>query len=215
MNIHSIALEDALLSDFNPNSLEEIRVELKARERRKKIAASKLKASEPKPIEALHKTETKPIPTTEALRLMGKRYLAKIQQKRSDEKREEYEERQRLELQKKLDKIVEKRIEAEQKHVSMQQIALEVAKKYINLGVTYSQLFSAQRSKEIVAARQECFYRCATETANSLPSIGRYFGNKDHTTVIHGIRKYKELQQYPEVKSWLPVEYIIPAVSIR
>lgn len=211
MSIHSIALEDVRHSNFNPTSLEDVIREAKARESRKRIAAQKLKATQEPVHKALPKPETKPLPTTEALRLMGKRYLAQIQQKRADEKREEYEERQRLELQSKLDKIVEQRIEAEQRHVSMQQIALEVAKKYIDLGVTYSQLFSPQRSKEIVAARQECFYRCGTETRNSLPAIGRYFGGKDHTTVLHGIRKYKELQNDPSTKAWLPVEYIIPA----
>lgn len=214
MSIHSIALQDVRLSNFKPDSLEAITAELKARERRKKIAAAKLKARQEPVIEAVLEPIEEPAPTVSQIRSVGKRFIAEVYKKRADEKRAEYEQRQKEELQKKLDEILEKRLSGYRNFITMKQISLEVAKKYANLGITYAQLFSAQRHREIVAARQECFYRCSVETNKSLPEIGRYFGNKDHTTVLHGIRKYKELQKYPKVKPWLPVEYIIPAEAL-
>lgn len=69
------------------------------------------------------------------------------------------------------------------------QIAIEVGKKH---DVTLSELLSPQRGQRVVIARHECFWRCKKETNLSLPQIGRRFGGRDHTTVLHGIRKHEE-----------------------
>ena len=57
--------------------------------------------------------------------------------------------------------------------------------------VSRAELLSAQRSVRIVAARHEAMYRMKTETTMSLPQIGRRLGNRDHTTVLHGVRRYE------------------------
>ena len=45
------------------------------------------------------------------------------------------------------------------------------------------------RPRRITDARQLAFYFCRKHTIHSLPLIGKHFGNKDHSTVLHGIRK--------------------------
>lgn len=52
-------------------------------------------------------------------------------------------------------------------------------------------LASASRQQKLAHARQEAFYRVQEVTGWSLPRIGRYFGDRDHTTVLHGIRAHK------------------------
>jgi chromosomal replication initiation ATPase DnaA len=66
-------------------------------------------------------------------------------------------------------------------------IALEVGKKH---GFSLAELKSARRDRVLVAARHEAFYRVAKETSLSLPAIGKMFGGKDHTTILHGIRQH-------------------------
>jgi len=58
---------------------------------------------------------------------------------------------------------------------------------------------SDRRTKEAVAARQELMYRLRTETTWSLPRIGRFIGNRDHTTIIHGFQKFKKQLEKGEV----------------
>jgi hypothetical protein len=66
-------------------------------------------------------------------------------------------------------------------------IVHETAKKH---SVTFNEIVSPQRSHLIVLARHECCYRMAMETTMSLPQIGRRLGGRDHTTVLHGIRRH-------------------------
>ena len=58
-------------------------------------------------------------------------------------------------------------------------------------GISKSELLSPRRAVPIVAARHEAMYRMSKETTMSLPAIGRRMGGRDHTTVLHGIRKYE------------------------
>lgn len=58
---------------------------------------------------------------------------------------------------------------------------------------------SDRRTKEAVAARQELMYRLRTETTWSLPRIGRFLGNRDHTTILHGFHKFKKQLEKGEV----------------
>ena len=58
---------------------------------------------------------------------------------------------------------------------------------------------SDRRNKEAVAARQELMYRLRTETTWSLPRIGRFLGNRDHTTILHGFHKFKKQLEKGEV----------------
>lgn len=56
-----------------------------------------------------------------------------------------------------------------------------------------SDMHSARRARPLARPRQLAMYLCKVLTAHSLPEIGRGFGGRDHTTIIHGIRKIEEL----------------------
>ena len=60
-------------------------------------------------------------------------------------------------------------------------------------GVTVLDIVSARRSKEIILPRQVAMYLARATTTRSLPEIGRRFGGRDHTTVIHAVRKIEAL----------------------
>ncbi len=69
------------------------------------------------------------------------------------------------------------------------EIIAEVAKE---AGMTVAMLVGDRRSRPIVAARHLAYWRVARETGASLAAIGRAFGDRDHTTIIHGIRKHEQ-----------------------
>ena len=54
-------------------------------------------------------------------------------------------------------------------------------------------LISARRARVVARPRQVAMYLCKMLTSKSLPEIGRGFGGRDHTTVIHAVRKIEEL----------------------
>ncbi|ORE94434.1 chromosomal replication initiator protein DnaA [Acuticoccus yangtzensis] len=64
-----------------------------------------------------------------------------------------------------------------------------------HFNVSRQDLVSARRTKVIVRPRQIAMYLSKTLTPRSLPEIGRRFGNRDHTTVLHAVRKVEELIQ--------------------
>jgi len=68
-------------------------------------------------------------------------------------------------------------------------IALQTARKH---GLTIHELLSPRRQRKIVLARHEAMWRCVKETSLSLPHIGRILGGKDHTTVLHGVRRHQQ-----------------------
>jgi chromosomal replication initiator protein len=59
-------------------------------------------------------------------------------------------------------------------------------------------LTSSKRSKEVAMARQVAMYLCRELTRSSLPDIGKQFGGKDHTTVLHGYKQIKRLVESDE-----------------
>ena len=61
--------------------------------------------------------------------------------------------------------------------------------------VTNEDLMSKSRKKEISLPRQIAMYLFRTELKLSYPGIGKYFGGRDHTTVLHACRKVKELRE--------------------
>jgi hypothetical protein len=71
---------------------------------------------------------------------------------------------------------------------AMRHIMEEVALEY---RVTVLELVSPSRKSPVVRARQAAYWRANRETQLSLHGIGRHFGGKDHTTVLHGIRKHQ------------------------
>lgn len=59
--------------------------------------------------------------------------------------------------------------------------------------VKISELHGARRSRDLVRPRQIAMYLCKRLTTRSLPDIGRSFGGRDHTTVLHAVQKVEEL----------------------
>ena len=60
-------------------------------------------------------------------------------------------------------------------------------------GVSRQDLVSARRTRVIVRPRQIAMYLSKVLTPRSLPEIGRRFGNRDHTTVLHAVRKVEKM----------------------
>jgi chromosomal replication initiation ATPase DnaA len=58
---------------------------------------------------------------------------------------------------------------------------------------------SDRRTTDVMPARFEMIYRLRTETTWSLPRIGRFLGNRDHTTILHGYQKFKKQLENGEV----------------
>jgi chromosomal replication initiator protein len=54
-------------------------------------------------------------------------------------------------------------------------------------GVTSAQLHHRSRKRPVALARQVCMYLARRLTSYSLKEIGRYFGNKNHTTVVFSV----------------------------
>ena len=57
--------------------------------------------------------------------------------------------------------------------------------------ISMDELVGANRSRNLVQARQMAMYLCRELTALSLPKIGDEFGHRDHTTVMHAERKIR------------------------
>lgn len=76
------------------------------------------------------------------------------------------------------------------KPITIAQIQTEVCK-YFN-GINYADLIGSKRKHEIVYPRHIAMYLCQELTDSSFPQIGRAFGGKDHTTVMHAVNKIKK-----------------------
>ncbi|MCI9663778.1 MAG: chromosomal replication initiator protein DnaA [Lachnospiraceae bacterium] len=75
-----------------------------------------------------------------------------------------------------------------------------------HFGITYEDIISKRRNSELVQPRQICMYLCRKLTDESLQSIGKALGKKDHTTVIHGIDKItEEIQTNNEIKNRIDI----------
>lgn len=74
--------------------------------------------------------------------------------------------------------------------IPIERIQSEVGNFY---GVSLKELKGAKRVQHIVHARQVAMYLARELTDNSLPKIGKEFGNRDHTTVMHAYNKIKTM----------------------
>ncbi len=74
--------------------------------------------------------------------------------------------------------------------LSINDIQSQVSKHF---NINFSDLCSKRRSRSISRPRQVAMYLCKELTELSYPEIGKYFGGKDHATVIHGVNKIKNL----------------------
>lgn len=78
------------------------------------------------------------------------------------------------------------------KQVSIDNIQRIVAEYY---KIKVSDVLSKRRSRSIARPRQVAMALSKELTNHSLPEIGNAFGGRDHTTVLHGVRKIKELRE--------------------
>jgi chromosomal replication initiator protein len=78
----------------------------------------------------------------------------------------------------------------EPKRVRIEDIQRVVARHY---NVSKTDLLSNRRTRTIVKPRQIAMYLAKVMTPRSLPEIGRRFGGRDHTTVLHAVRKIEDL----------------------
>lgn len=86
----------------------------------------------------------------------------------------------------------------EPRRVRIEEIIKTVSRHF---GVSKPDILSQRRHRSVVWPRQIGMYLSKQLTARSLPEIGRRFGNRDHTTVLHAIRKIdKELDANPRLR---------------
>jgi chromosomal replication initiator protein len=76
------------------------------------------------------------------------------------------------------------------RRVTVEDIQNLVATHY---SMTRADLLSAQKTAKVVKPRQVAMYLAKALTPRSLPEIGRRFGGRDHTTVLHAVRKIERL----------------------
>lgn len=78
-----------------------------------------------------------------------------------------------------------------QRRITIDEIQRSVCEHY---GIRHAEMTSARRAREVARPRQVAMYLAKRLTPRSLPEIGRRFGGRDHTTVIHAIKRIKELR---------------------
>ncbi len=86
--------------------------------------------------------------------------------------------------------VLQDLLRANNRRISIDEIQRKVCEHY-NLRMPDMQ--SARRSRNIARPRQVAMYMAKQLTSRSLPEIGRKFGGRDHTTVMHAIRKIEQL----------------------
>jgi len=83
-------------------------------------------------------------------------------------------------------------LRAHDRRVTIEEIQKRVSD-YYNIRV--AEMSSARRAQMVARPRQVAMYLAKQLTSRSLPEIGRKFGNRDHTTVMHAIKKVDQLSQ--------------------
>jgi len=82
-------------------------------------------------------------------------------------------------------------LRANQRRISIDEIQTQVAEHY---RIRKAEMTSARRAREVARPRQVAMYLSKQLTPKSLPDIGRRFGGRDHTTVIHAVRRIEKLR---------------------
>ncbi len=81
-------------------------------------------------------------------------------------------------------------LRASDRKISIEEIQRKVAEHY---NIRLSDMIGPRRVRTIARPRQMAMYLAKQLTSRSLPEIGRRFGGRDHTTVMHGVRRIEEL----------------------
>jgi len=82
-------------------------------------------------------------------------------------------------------------LKASDRKVTVEEIQRRVSEHY---SIRLSDMIGPRRVRSIARPRQVAMYLSKQLTSRSLPEIGRRFGGRDHTTVMHGVRRIEELQ---------------------
>ncbi len=83
-------------------------------------------------------------------------------------------------------------LRANGRRVTIEGIQSQVAEHF---NIRMADMHSPRRARAVARPRQVAMYLCKQLTARSLPEIGRKFGGRDHTTVMHAVRRVEELSQ--------------------
>ncbi|MGY6533738.1 MAG: chromosomal replication initiator protein DnaA [Pararhodobacter sp.] len=82
-------------------------------------------------------------------------------------------------------------LRSSERKVTVEEIQRKVAEHY---NIRLSDMIGPKRLRTIARPRQVAMYLAKQMTTRSLPDIGRRFGGRDHTTIMHGVRKVEELR---------------------
>jgi len=82
-------------------------------------------------------------------------------------------------------------LRANDRRVTIEEIQKRVAEHY---NIKLTEMHSARRARAVARPRQVAMYLAKQLTSRSLPEIGRKFGGRDHTTVMHAVKKVEELK---------------------
>ena len=83
-------------------------------------------------------------------------------------------------------------LKAHDRRVTIEEIQKRVAEHY---SIRLTDMSSARRARAVARPRQVAMYLAKQLTSRSLPEIGRKFGNRDHTTVMHAVSRVTELME--------------------
>ncbi|NRB34181.1 MAG: chromosomal replication initiator protein DnaA [Rhodobacteraceae bacterium] len=83
-------------------------------------------------------------------------------------------------------------LRASERKITVEEIQRKVSDYY---NIRLSDMIGPKRLRSFARPRQVAMYLCKQLTSRSLPEIGRRFGGRDHTTVMHGVRRIEGLKQ--------------------
>ena len=83
-------------------------------------------------------------------------------------------------------------LRANDRRISIEEIQKRVAEHF---NIRVSDMHSARRARAVARPRQVAMYLAKQLTSRSLPEIGRKFGGRDHTTVMHAVKKVEQLSK--------------------
>ncbi len=87
--------------------------------------------------------------------------------------------------------VLADQLRAHDRRITIDEIQRKTADYY---GLKLADMLSPRRAREVARPRQVAMYLAKKLTPRSLPEIGRRFGGRDHTTVMHGVKRIEELR---------------------
>jgi len=88
--------------------------------------------------------------------------------------------------------VLQDLLRANDRRITIEEIQKRVAAHY---NIRMADMHSARRARNVARPRQVAMYLSKQLTPRSLPEIGRKFGGRDHTTVMHAVKRIEELRQ--------------------